>query len=1461
MNTGNPASTISTPNAQRPHPSTTCRRSYPKQITAALLTAILIAVVAAAFLYASPTAEAQEATTLIANTGQSAETVGTSLTSGFPKNAQAFTTGESQTRYTLDSIDIHFQIIGSTGTAGSQLKVTVTKEASGSPSDEICTLVDPKTFTGPGIQTFTAPLGTPCPILQPNTTYFVVIDRVSISSATISLSATTSDNEDTGGATGWTIANMARTSNGSTWNDEHSSRSRIIEIKGNVYVPPKRITSFDLHSDNDEPRGVWGNDDTFWVANDGFISNNKIYAYHRTDGSRNAANDFDTLDAAGNTRPGGLCSDGTTMFVVDEEDNKVYAYQMSDTTRDSAKDITLDSSNGNAFGISCSSTHVWVTQDADDVNSKIFAYQRSDGAHVATMDFTAATMSSSTTDGAVNNSDPRGLWSNGTTLFAIDDEDHKVYAYKMSDRSRDSDKDLPLGSTNTDPEGLWFDGRILWVADEAYDRLYAYLLPGAQPDNTLATGAPAVRTPTTDQVWTATLTVGTQTGALGYSSNTMPTVGSLSDTGFERLGTTQTIRDLYVTTEGELILTMSFEVPENFTLTVGGETFFSPGRGIDSPPFGYLYAWPDSGLSWSASDTITVSISIDPDPKIGDILTADPTGIIDATDGVENATFQYQWLHVVGSDETLIEGANRRHYSVTTADVHKSLKVRAVFDDDAGYQEPPLFSKQVGPVPTIVPDPPTALSAEPAPDATPQLAVNLSWTASRSEGASAIASHQYRYNSNEGSFGSWTTITDSGANGANATSFTVNGLSAVNNAFTKFTFEVRAVNANGNSDESNQATALINFPQQITVEAIPSDRKIELNWATPDNNGSAILGYQYAVTNLFTNTDVVSVNTDIPGSNADTTTFTVTGLTNGVPYNVRIRAVNSVGGGAYALSQGIAPATFPTEPRDLTAEAGDSQVTLRWTAPTSNGGNTIDGYEYQQQTGNAAYGSWTDISGADHNTTDHTLTGLINGTTYSFKVRAKNPKGEGPASNEVTTIPKAVPSTPQSFTATAGNGSVQLDWTTPSSDGGLPINRYEYRYKPASGSFTTWATVPGSNVNTTTYTITALTNGTSYTFEVRAATASTLGVAASDTATPMADPPGKPSVTVSDRPASLHVSWSVDNDGGSQITEYQVQWKSGSQNFDTSRQQTGLTSTNTLIENLTNFTPYMVRVRAKNVIGWSDWSDPVSGTPSPRPPPSVTITASVNEPVTAPFRVTITFIDVDSNGNEHGVTGFESDEIIAWYTRKGYDSYEFYISDFREETPGLVYSALVDEIIDGKLWIEVEADSAQSSHDGQGNTAAYETWQVDAPDPPPAPEGAQVWEDTLTIGGKEGDWDAGVMGYFIGWSPNTNKDKRFGALPNANFTYAGVDYEVLELSYIPSWRVVRLAMCPLLDGANRRFELRLDDDYVSFDPDDYQKRDFGRTKDGSRQQCREYDWGKITLDWTYGHTKNVRITR
>ena len=339
--------------------------------------------------------------------------------------------------------------------------------------------------------------------------------------------------------------------------------------------------------------------------------------------------------------------------------------------------------------------------------------------------------------------------------------------------------------------------------------------------------------------------------------------------------------------------------------------------------------------------------------------------------------------------------------------------------------------------------------------------------------------------------------------------------------------------------------------------------------------------------------------------------------------------------------------------------------------------------------------------------------------------------------------------------------------------------------------------------------------------------------------------------------SAVFLSWATPSyDGGSPITRYEYRQRpqdngSGSKPFGPwiAIDNSGVGEANSNSYRVTNLDDGIRRqfqIRAVNDV------DPgaTSNIATPKGPPTVSITADVSQPATSPFRVTFTFTDQDSEGNEYDVVGFEPDDITAFFTRRGHPSYEFQLEDFRVETPNRVYSALVDEIIDGKLWVMVPANSARSVHDDQGNTSAFRTWQVDAPDPPPAPPSAEetnVWTDTLTVGGRE----TGIMGYFVAWSRHTDKDEQFGALPNAAFTYDGTEYEILELSYVGSWRVARLSMCPLLPGMEDA-SLRLGDRRFEFGDDSVSLRKFRRAKDGARQQCGEYDWEKTTLEWSYG---------
>ena len=192
--------------------------------------------------------------------------------------------------------------------------------------------------------------------------------------------------------------------------------------------------------------------------------------------------------------------------------------------------------------------------------------------------------------------------------------------------------------------------------------------------------------------------------------------------------------------------------------------------------------------------------------------------------------------------------------------------------------------------------------------------------------------------------------------------------------------------------------------------------------------------------------------------------------------------------------------SVPGMPGTLTATAGDASVMLSWTAPTTGG--AVTGYEYEQ-TVNGVSGGWMS-TGMGTNTMLE-LTGLMNGTTYAYRVRAVNTAGGGAVSNIATAMPVAavvVPGMPGTLTAVAGSGHVTLSWTAPTSGGA--VAGYEYE-QTAGGVTAGW--MPTGMGTTTTLTVTGLTNGITYTFRVRAVNTAGGGVASNIvTAMPAAGP-------------------------------------------------------------------------------------------------------------------------------------------------------------------------------------------------------------------------------------------------------------------------------------------------------------------------------------------------------------------
>jgi len=245
--------------------------------------------------------------------------------------------------------------------------------------------------------------------------------------------------------------------------------------------------------------------------------------------------------------------------------------------------------------------------------------------------------------------------------------------------------------------------------------------------------------------------------------------------------------------------------------------------------------------------------------------------------------------------------------------------------------------------------------------------------------------------------------------------------------------------------------------------------------------------------------------TDTCESNASTLTCTLTGLTNGVKYQVRVFAKNGVGTGvSFNKLTNVVPSTTPGKATITTLTAGAGQVTVAWTAPLSNGGSAITGYTVQ-----AFNAAGTDaVVGKSCTPTTATgtnciVTGLTNGTAYTFKVTAANAKGSGAASNlSATATPVAAPAAPGSPLATAKTGKkVTISWTAPANNGS-PITGYTVQAYTWNGSLETIVT-PAKKCTTTSATtcdITGLTAGTQYKFKITATNAKGTSTAATTAA-------------------------------------------------------------------------------------------------------------------------------------------------------------------------------------------------------------------------------------------------------------------------------------------------------------------------------------------------------------------------
>jgi large repetitive protein len=482
--------------------------------------------------------------------------------------------------------------------------------------------------------------------------------------------------------------------------------------------------------------------------------------------------------------------------------------------------------------------------------------------------------------------------------------------------------------------------------------------------------------------------------------------------------------------------------------------------------------------------------------------------------------------------------------------------------------------------------------------------VALTWTQPSDNGGSDIVDYciqRANYNTTTTTWSAWTDVSH-----IQSTALTLTVASLTNGSSYKFQVAARTAYGCGNwSDEVGSDLSVVprTTPGAPTTLA-PSyaNSAVDLTWLAPVvTGGAAITDYtiQYSTDNG------VSWNT-FPHSPSDLKTplgVQVTGLTNGTSYVFRVAAENAAGTGAYtAPSTAIVPKARPGKPVVASATPADRSVALQWPAPAANGA-AITNYLIRFSTDSGA--NWTNAPDGVSALSTETVSGLANGTSYIFQVRAVNVVGEGEWSDSTTaTVPRKQASAPQALAGTAGNEQVTLTWAAPTSDGGTAVTGYIVEYATTvNGPWQTPTPELTLNGSSTTAVVQGLKNGTGYFFQMAAITASGNLVGLSTKTTTAIVPvtiPGSPSnVSGTSKNASVLLTWSPpSSNGGTAITDYAIQFALSSScslsdptdcSWGTFADGTSQ-STSATVTGLTNGSSYTFRVAAVNKVGASTYA-------------------------------------------------------------------------------------------------------------------------------------------------------------------------------------------------------------------------------------------------------------------------------
>jgi titin len=301
-----------------------------------------------------------------------------------------------------------------------------------------------------------------------------------------------------------------------------------------------------------------------------------------------------------------------------------------------------------------------------------------------------------------------------------------------------------------------------------------------------------------------------------------------------------------------------------------------------------------------------------------------------------------------------------------------------------------------------------------------------------------------------------------------------------------------------------------------------------------------------------------------------------------------VRAFNSVTTSAYSnQTNATTLSTIPAPPSGLTiTSVTSSSVSLAWT----DNSNNETGFKIQRKQG--ATGTYTTIKTTAANITTYTDndTALLDGTQYYYHVAATNSAGDSAYSNEVNGI--TTMRAPTGLAATPVSASqINLTWT----DNSLAENGYYIEQSPVDNLHFVQIAVTGPNV--TAYSVTGLSAGTKYYYQVRAFNSVTTSAYSNQTnATTLSNIPAAPSglTVTSTTSSSVSLAWT---DNSNNETGFKIQRKQGVAGTYVTIKTT-LANVTSYTDNdtaLVDGTQYYYHVAATNSAGDSAYSNEVNG--------------------------------------------------------------------------------------------------------------------------------------------------------------------------------------------------------------------------------------------------------------------------